>query len=1829
MSKYVAAVAERHGMSRRSLTIIFAFGMIALALVLLPGRAGGALPTPALFELDGNALTDHLTAGIPDDWDRIYCAQQSCSPDPGPNSANAINFITAPQTVFGGGSKDTKDISTWACVGGSPSKNDMANVFAAAYTDPASHHTIVYFGADRDSTNGNSNLGFWFIQDPTFGNNCSTTNSGTFTGTHQVGDVFVTSSYTNGGSQPTVDVYTWNGSGLTQVATADPACTNNGAGQAACAIGNAGAVVNAPWQATSFPMNGFFEGGIDLNTLFSGSSAPCFTNFLGETRSSASDNAELKNFGSGGLDTCASIELKKAWVGQTGSTSLSIGTSAAGHEVVGPVPAPPASTTGVLQVSAGTYHVSESLANDTAAGSYGSSLKCVNTKNGGSADVTTTPDSGVTGRSDQLSLSQGDVVVCTYTNTYNLFTPTVGTAIHNSAHQAVTAVELGKTVHDSVSVSGAGGTPTGSVTFDWFANGSCTGAPASTSSAVAISGSGTTAIADATGFPQTPSSAGAYSFEAHYPGSATYAAADGPCESLSVVDANVAISPLAATNKIDDPHTFTATVKVNDGSGSYVNAPDGTTVTFSKVSGPGTFTPVNGQCTTTAGSCSVQLVSGTPGVTTIKATTTLTVGGVSLTRTTGDTNAGDSANAQKTWVDANINITPLTATNAVNDPHTFTATVKINSGTGGYVNAPDGTTVTFSKDSGPGTFTPANGQCTTSAGSCSVQLVSATPGVTTIQATTDVTVGGVTVTRTTNDANAGDGPNAQKTWVDANITISPLTATNEIGNPHTFTATVKVDTGAGFVNAPDNTPVTFSIASGPGSLTPADGQCTTTGGSCSVQVVSSTPGVTTLHATTSVTVAGKTLTRSTGDADVNDGPDAQKTWVDANIQISPHTATNAVGDPHVYTATVQVNDGTGFGPAPDGTPVTFSKVSGPGTFTPADGQCTTTGGSCTVSLLSSVPGVTTVSAATEITVGGIKLDRATGDQNAGDGPDAQKTWVDANINITPLTATNAVNDPHTFTATVKINSGTGGYVNAPDGTPVTFSITGGPGSLTPADGKCTTSGGSCSIQLVSATPGVTTIQATTELTLGGVKLDRTTGDQNTGDGPNAQKTWVDANITISPLTATNEIGNPHVFTATVKINNGTGDYANAPDGTTISFSKTGPGSFTPTSQCTTSGGTGSCTVTLTSTTTGTTTVSAATTLSVGGATLSRATGDQNAGDGPNAAKTWVDARIAIDSNAVNEVGSPHTFTLTVSQDTGTGSFTPVQGATVTPTLTDSNGATHAATAGTCVTGTTSSSGQCTIVVSSSTTGKVTVHATTTVTVGGQSITRATGDGKSGDSADAVKTFVDSYITITPATATNPLGVTHTFTAAVFVNDGSGAGYVAAPNGTPVTFSFQGSHVGSFTSATTCTTVGGSCSATDVSTTAGDDTVRAATSVTVGGVTMSRATGTSAPGHVNSSDALKHWVSNPPPPSSPQNPAISITKNPKSQTISSGATANFVIVVTNTGNVTLTNVNVTDPLSPDCSKTSAQISALASMAPGAGITYNCSLQNVSASFTNVATATGTPPSGANVTASDSAPVTVTPPFTPPPAKPKPTPTDPSIDIVKGPKSQSLGVGGTAHFKITVTNTGEVTLTDVTVTDPLSPDCNRHLGTLAVGASRHYTCTKANVTEAFQNVATVTGKPPTGAAVKATDHANIKVAAFTPPQHPSIAIAKNPNNQTVTTKLTTITGANGSNKTTVVYGDARFTIKVTNTGDVALHNVKVADPLTTDCNKNLGTIAAGGSKTYSCTRSAVTANFTNVATATGVSPKGLHVHASDSADVKVTTKTASTSGAEFTG
>ncbi len=91
---------------------------------------------------------------------------------------------------------------------------------------------------------------------------------------------------------------------------------------------------------------------------------------------------------------------------------------------------------------------------------------------------------------------------------------------------------------------------------------------------------------------------------------------------------------------------------------------------------------------------------------------------------------------------------------------------------------------------------------------------------------------------------------------------------------------------------------------------------------------------------------------------------------------------------------------------------------------------------------------------------------------------------------------------------------------------------------------------------------------------------------------------------------------------------------------------------------------------------------------------------------------------------------------------------------------------------------------------------------------------------------------------------------------------------------------------------------------------------------------------------------------------------------KSHEVSSGSTVVWRLTITNTGGQNLTNVTVSDPMASACAGLAA-----ASMAPGGTVVTTCQSMNVTKGFKNVATVTGAPPSGANVTATSSATVSV--------------------------------------------------------------------------------------------------------------------------------------------------------------------------------------------------------------------------------------------------------------
>lgn len=188
--------------------------------------------------------------------------------------------------------------------------------------------------------------------------------------------------------------------------------------------------------------------------------------------------------------------------------------------------------------------------------------------------VVTSPNGGTQTQSsstETINLKEGENVTCTFPNTKNQTAPTITTTIHNGVHNTVTTVPAGTTVHDSITVSGSSGTPTGNVSLNWYTNGTCNGTAADTSGNFALSGG----TVDATSFTETPNTVGSYSFKAHYYGDTNYTAADGLCEPLTVTQLSPSISTKLSSSSItvggsiSDSSTLTGATSNAGGSVTY------------------------------------------------------------------------------------------------------------------------------------------------------------------------------------------------------------------------------------------------------------------------------------------------------------------------------------------------------------------------------------------------------------------------------------------------------------------------------------------------------------------------------------------------------------------------------------------------------------------------------------------------------------------------------------------------------------------------------------------------------------------------------------------------------------------------------------------------------------------------------------------------------------------------------------------------------------------------------------------------------------------------------------------------------------------------------------------------------------------------------------------------------------------------------------------------------------------------------------------------------------------------------------------------------------
>ena len=176
----------------------------------------------------------------------------------------------------------------------------------------------------------------------------------------------------------------------------------------------------------------------------------------------------------------------------------------------------------------------------------------------------------------------------------------------------------------------------------------------------------------------------------------------------------------------------------------------------------------------------------------------------------------------------------------------------------------------------------------------------------------------------------------------------------------------------------------------------------------------------TVNASTTLAVAGVSpaITRSTGDADPSDGPNATKTWVDLEIVLTPLTSTNPINASHTFTATVEedLGNGAGFVPVPSGTPVNFTPDSNntagarhhcrhravaSWATRPRPQPPSPSATLHTVTVLDGLntTGSVTINASTTLAVGTAlpAITRTTGDADPHDSANAVKTWISGSL----------------------------------------------------------------------------------------------------------------------------------------------------------------------------------------------------------------------------------------------------------------------------------------------------------------------------------------------------------------------------------------------------------------------------------------------------------------------------------------------------------------------------------------------------------------------------------------------------------------------------------------------------------------------------------------------------------------------------------------------------------------------------------------------------------------------------------------------------------------
>ncbi|UPL16250.1 hypothetical protein KV397_00005, partial [Microbacterium aurugineum] len=313
----------------------------------------------------------------------------------------------------------------------------------------------------------------------------------------------------------------------------------------------------------------------------------------------------------------------------------------------------------------------------------------------------------------------------------------------------------------------------------------------------------------------------------------------------------------------------------------------------------------------------------------------------------------------------------------------------------------------------------------------------------------------------------------------------------------------------------------------------------------------------------------------------------------------------------------------------------------------------------------------------------------------------------------------------------------------------------------------------------------------------------------------------------------------------------------------------------------------------------------------------------------------------------------------------------------------------------------------------------------------------------------------------------------------------------------------------------------------------------------------------------------------------------------------GETIAYSFVVMNTGTVTVSDITVTDPLAGSVTCPATSLAGGASMTCTADVPYTVVEADLLAGgVVNTATADGTVPDGVE-------------PFEPPTdTVTTPTPADSAglaitkIAQVDDADSSGLaGLGETIAYSFVVMNTGTVTVSDITVTDPLAGSVTCPATSLAGGASMTctadvpYTVVEADLLAGgVVNTATADGTVPDG--VEPVEPPTDTVT--TPTDFPTAGIEM--------VKSATLDDANGNGLADVGETiDYRFQVR--NTGNVTLAPVTIDDPMigAVTCDSESlppATMMECAGAPYTVTTDDIArGSVVNVATANGTPPDGV--------------------------